>query len=113
MKFVDDKLVDAQSHAVTVTSETVLIDQIYGYAVQAYFTGSPSGVMHLEGSCDNAQQIANVTAWTTIDESSTTVSSSGASVFYNATAQNYKYFRVVYTPYSGTGLVTVFYNGKG
>ena len=37
----------------TIVSDPVCLDQIYGYAIQARWTGTPRGTMKLQASCDS------------------------------------------------------------
>jgi hypothetical protein len=112
MKFVQDVILNAATDA-SVESEIVELNQIYGYAMQCEFIGSPSGTLKLQASCQqltNGQQAPTV--WNDVSNSTVNVSASGT-VLYNYDAQYYRYVKVVYTRLSGTGSLKVTYNGKG
>lgn len=105
--------------ATSQTSSAYWLKEVYGVAIQAVFTGSPVGVISLEGSCDAGSQLPNepilgtgVNNWTTIADSPQNVTGAG-SVTYNFTGVFYKWIRVVYTATSGTGNMTVTVNSKG
>jgi len=112
MKFVDKKILDVGDMAASINSDAVLIDQIYGYAVQCVFTGSPVGTLKIQTSCDILQGTEVVSTWTDLAGATFAVSAAGNASF-NYDAQYYQYFRVVYTRTSGTGALSITYNGKG
>lgn len=97
----------------TITSNPIRLDQIYGYAVQAIYTGSPVGTLKLQASCDtppNQSQVSNggpdtVTNWTDITNATQAVTSAGNFIF-NVNGAFYNYVRLVYTNTSGTGALT-------
>lgn len=113
MKFAQDIILSVPDTSVSTNGEAVLLDQIYGYAVQAKFTGAPSGTLKIQGSC---QQLINgeqaPTEWTDI-VSTISVSSAATLPLVNSDAQYYKYMRVVWTATGGSGTLKVTYNGKG
>lgn len=96
-----------------LTSNPIRIDQIYGFAVQVVFTGTPVGTFKLQGSCDSTSrqtQVSNggpdtVANWTDIADSSQSVSGAGSSM-YNVVGAMYNYVRLVYTNTSSTGTIT-------
>lgn len=104
----------------TITSNPVRVDQIYGYAVQAIYTGSPVGTLTLEASCDSPgrqTQISSggpdtVTNWNTITDSSYAVSGAGK-YMWNVNGAFYNYIRLVYVNTSGTGVLTANLSEKG
>ena len=113
MKFAQDIIIDSEPTSASIESEAVLLDQIYGYAMQCEFTGTPSGTLKLQASCEIIRNgDTGPTIWTDVDGSSTAISASGT-VLYNADAQFYKYVRIVYSRLSGTGTLKVTYNSKG
>lgn len=112
MKFVSDKIINAESVAVSIQSETILIDQIYGFSIQAIFTGSPNGNLKIQASCDDVQKSSDVTNFVDVAGASATITAAGSVIIQQQYAF-YKWFRVVYTATSGSGNLTVNYNGKG
>lgn len=97
-----------------VNSNPIRLDQIYGFAVQAVWTGTPTGTFKLQASCDtppNQSQVANggpdpITHWDDIANSSYAVGGSAGSYTWNFNGSFYNYMRLVYTNASGTGTVT-------
>lgn len=87
------------------------LDQIYAYSVEAVYSGSPTGTLLLQASND-WDPSASTGTWTTIDDSSNSITSSGSS-FWNVTSSNYKYLKFVYTFSSGSGTLNVFFYGRG
>ncbi len=107
----------------TRNSQAVPLYQIFGYAIQLVFTGTPTGSFKLQGSCDPVPQAAqaaispySVTNWTDISGSSQSVTAAG-SIIWNAEDTMYNYVRVVYTDTSSgasTAIITVStFNGRG
>lgn len=116
MKVNNDLLFDKTTMAGTtaVTSETISLENIYTYAYQYTAAGTTaSGTIQIQGSCDpgiNAQGLG-VTNWANID-AAVTVSALGT-IIVNKDAVGWKWFRMVYTPASGNGTLTVYLNCKG
>lgn len=104
-----------------LVSSPVWLDQIYGIALQAVFTGSPTGTVKLQGSVDQGPSNAALTSnpalassitWNDISGSSQAVTGAGT-VTWNFNGVFYKWVRVSYTASSGTGTLTVTINAKG
>ena len=119
MRFDNTLVVNAADASVTVTSSAITLENIFGYAIQVVFTGSPVGSLKLQASCDqgsnpiNASAIgAGITNWNDIAGTTVAISSAGLTL-YNMDAQYYKWVRIVYTPDSGTGTVSARINSKG
>jgi len=100
-----DVLVDAGSMAGNITSSSQQLTNIFGYSVQAVYTGSPVGTIKLQASLDR-------TTWNDVSNSSTAISAAG-STLWNISDVQYPYLRVVYTRDSGSGVLTVKFFGKG
>ena len=111
----------------TLNSQALQLENMFGYAIQIVFTGTPTGTFKLQSSCDpvtKANQVFGAnglvtytpTNWTDIANSSFTVAAAG-NVEWNVTDVGYNYVRVVYTDGSSggsTAIVTVAqFNGKG
>lgn len=107
----------------TLTSSTIPLFMIYGYAIQVVFTGTPTGSFKLQGSCDPVPQAAqaaggiySATNWSDIANSSDSVIAAG-NYMWNVYDVMYNYVRVVYTDTSGgtsTAIITSStFNGKG
>jgi hypothetical protein len=109
----------------TVNSLPMQLQNTLGYAIQVFFTGTPTGTFKLQSSCDNP---ANVTAtfgkavqflptnWTDIANSTFTVVAAG-NCEWNTTWDMGAWVQVVYTDNSGgtsTAIITsATFNGKG
>lgn len=109
-------ILNAVDASVNQNSPAYWLDQVYGVALQAIFTGSPIGTIVLQGSCDSANNDPNngaaVVNWTAITGSSTAISGAGT-VLWNNNGVFYKWIRAVYTATSGTGTLTLNINTKG
>ena len=108
----------------TVNSQPMQLQNMLGYAIQIFFTGTPTGSFKLESSCDNS---ANFTAtggaatqftpthWTDIANSTFVVTAAG-NVEWNTTWDMGSFVRVVYTDTSGGTSTAVIasatFNGK-
>lgn len=91
-----------------LTTASQPLPQVYGYAVQAVFTGTTvAGTLKLQCSVNNA-------SWADVDNSSQTLSASGTFV-YNVNGSFYPYMRVVYTDSgsSGDARISVYLYTKG
>ncbi len=102
----------------TVTSIGVDINQIYTFAIQAVYTGSPVGTFKLQVSCDKVlpasgtDPAANVLNWTDYTGSSQDISAAGDFAWLVNPA-GYRWIRLVYTKASGSGVLNATLNGKG
>lgn len=104
----------------TIDSQVLQCYQMFGYAIQIVFTGTPSGNFSLQSSVDPVPQVWGQAYapinWTTVANSTFTVSGAG-NVEWNVTDVMYNYVRVVYTDTSSgtsTAIVTsATFNGKG
>lgn len=119
MRFDNTLIVNAGDASANITSNAISLESIYGFAMQAVFTGTPTGTLKLQASCDpgsnpiNASAIGSgITNWTDVANSSTAISAAGT-VLYNIDAAYYKWVRIVYTASSGTSTLNVRFNGKG
>lgn len=104
----------------TIVSDPIRVDQIYGYAIQAVYTGAPIGTLSLQASCDSTgrqTQVSSggpdsVTNWNTITNSPQAISGAGAFT-WNVNGSFYNYVRLVYVNTSGTGVLTAKMSEKG
>ncbi len=104
---------DALSAAVmgvaTITSDPIDISSSFGYAVQCIWTGTPTGTLTLEASCqENAP-----TAFETISGTSVSLVGAAGAQLYNVSDCQYKWARIKYVGASGAGLITAHVNKKG
>lgn len=88
-------------------SQPVLIEHIYGYSVQVAFTGVFAGTFKIQVSNDKG---VSPTVWNDLANSSAAVVGGAyggeAGIIWNVEKSFYRWFRVVYTPSSGTGTLT-------
>lgn len=110
----------AMTGTTTIVSDPVPLEQIYGFAVQAIYTGTPVGTFSLQASSDapaRTPQTSNggpdtVTNWATIVGSTQAISGAG-NFMWNVSGGFYRYVRLVYTNTSGTGTLTAELSVKG
>ena len=106
----------------TINSQAMQTWDVFTFAIQVVFTGTPTGSFKLQCSCDNISQKGGATLplyapvnWTDIAGSPQSVTS-GGSVVWNVSDIGYNYVRVVYTDTSGgtsTAVITSsLFNGK-
>lgn len=127
MKFSPVLLLQNGSMAGTLNSNGKECSDIFVGAIQAEWTGaSAAGTLKLQISTDNVpvdpigvnnpgagvDPAGNVINWSDYTGSSTTVAGPG-NWTWNLVYVGYKWIRVVFTPTSGTGSLTVTFMGKG
>lgn len=103
-----------------LTSEAIPLPNIYGFAIQAVFTGTPTGTFKLQASSDpfkyaNAAQPQVPTNWTDIADSSAPVSAAG-NYMWNFNGCFFEFVRLVYTDGSSgasTAVLNATINLKG
>lgn len=109
----------------TTNSKAIQLFDVYNFAVQVVFTGTPTGNFKLQSSCDsaiNAVSSGNYagtnlpTNWTDIANSTFNIAAAG-NVEWNFAYPGYTWVRVVYTDTSSgssTAIITSStFNGKG
>ena len=89
----------------TITSPSQALNISFGYSIQAIYSGSPSGIIKLRVCNDNYNFVD-------LADSSITISSSGSWV-WNVPEAMYLYTRVVYTPTTGSGSLSLILTYKG
>ncbi len=103
----------------SITSDVINMENILFLAVQGVWTGTPTGTLKLQGSCDTGLTIAGnvtgsgVTNWTDITSATTAPSGSAGSGFIEVKETGLKWVRAVYTRSSGSGTLNVRFNAKG
>jgi hypothetical protein len=111
MKVANDKIVDAGSMGADITSDAVLIDQLYGFSLQSIYTGSPVGDLIFQVSNDDVTIPSQVVNWNNL-ASAVAIAAVGTNL-QNFIGTNYKWLRVFFDRTSGTGSLTVTLCGKG
>lgn len=96
-------------------SPAISIEHIYGYSVQAAWTGSPNGTLKLQGSSQPlaVDQVSLITQWDDIPTASIDVSTASR-IMFNVRQEFYKFFRVVFVSGATGGSITYLaYHLKG
>lgn len=96
----------------TVSSDPILVDQIYGFAIQAVWTGTPNGTLTLQAACTPVDKQLNVSSggpytvstWT--DVASYAISGSAGNYMFNVIGGFYNFARITYTNSSSTGTLS-------
>lgn len=96
----------------SLASTALRMENVSLAAIQAIYTGSPAGTLKLQGSCDPCEVGEVPTHWTDITGASTVVAAADSWIF-NLTAPGFRWLRVVWTPSSGTGALTLNVQTKG
>lgn len=104
MRVSNKQIIAAQVMNTNFNSAPYDMQQVYGCAIQAYWTGTPTGTLKLQASCDpatsynsgNAAGSNVVTNWTDIAGSSQVVSAAGNFIWNNFDIM-YTWIRLVYT----------------
>ncbi len=96
----------------TINSIAQQTYQVFGYAIQVVFTGTPTGNFKLQASNDpyvsNPTSLQLPTNWTDVADSTFTVTAAG-NVMWNVENPMYNWVRVVYTDTSSgasTAIIT-------
>lgn len=102
-----------------ISSPGIPLAQTFGYAIQAVYTGTPTGTLKLQASNDPLGDLTNPndqpTNWEDISNSSQSISAAG-SFLWNVTDVMYTWVRLVFTDGSGgtsTARLSANINGKG
>lgn len=93
--------------------QPIWLGHIIHYSIQLKYTGSPAGTFKLQASNDpgsiNSSDAANqapISNWTDVADSTITVAAAG-DCMYTVENAGYNWVRVVWTPTSGSGSLTV------
>lgn len=99
----------------TLTSDPIYLEHQFGFALQAVYTGTPTGTLKLQASCDEGTNDngAGVTNWTDISGATAALAGAAGNSFFNISDVHYKWARLVYTRTGGVGTLTAQVNSKG
>jgi len=100
------KIVTDGDMSSNIESDAVTLMITNGYAIQAYWTGTPEGELKLQVSNDGDN-------YTDIAESIVSVDGSAGSTVWLEPYSMYDRVKVIYTASSGSGTLNVQINGKG
>lgn len=110
----------AMTGTTTVNSAAIPVDQLWGFAIQAVWTGTPNGTIKLQASCDaptsttqTSSGTSAVVNWTDIADSSVTIAGSAGNYMWNISSAAYRFVRVTYTNTSSTGVLSATMSAKG
>jgi len=94
------------------------LDSIWGYSIQAVWTGTPNGTIKLQASSDpinQANQVNSPINWTDIANSAQVITAAG-NFMWNITSTSYNYVQLVYldaSSGSSTAVLNANFNAKG
>lgn len=108
---------DGYTTSASITTDAMRVEHINNFTVQGTATSTLTGTLKLQCSCDNGPEMNGDTAppvvnWVDIAGATATLSSSAATIF-NVADAGYRWVRAVYTVASGSGNLTLRFNGKG
>jgi hypothetical protein len=120
MQTANQIIISNQTMNTTINSPAIPLPNIYGFAIQAVYTGVPTGTLKLQASVDafkyaNDAQPQVPVNWVDIADSAFPVSSAGIYT-WNYNGAFYTFVRLVYTDASGgasTAKLTATINLKG
>lgn len=115
MRVYDFKLFNAADLSqASLTSSVCDLDSMYGYSIQAVFSGDAIGTLSIQASNDpfpvTDLTIGRIVNYTTV---STLPLTAPGSVLDNIDAAHYKWVRLIYTKTSGSGSITANLHAKG
>lgn len=121
MKFSNDQLFPTAGDMslASVTSDVIDLENVIYLAIQAVWTGTPTGTIKLEASCDlgrgNPGNLdgTGVTNWTDVPSATLSPAGSASSGFIELKESGFKWARLVYTRSGGSGSLTARFNAKG
>lgn len=82
-------------------------------AIEAVWTGSPTGTLKIEGSIENVPSAEDVTRWYDTGTSVGSPAGSGSSTLVNLAGVGFRWLRVVYERSGGSGSLDITGFGKG
>lgn len=111
-------LVSAASMVSTVTSKAQACQYQDNVGIQLIWTGTPTGTFDVQVSINHAQDFqGNITTagtFTSLTLSPVPAAAGSAGSYYVDLNQlSAPYYRIVYTPSSGTGTLDIYVSGKG
>ena len=118
MRTVNDSLCSGQSMGSSYNGSAQSVEQIYGFSVQAVYTGTPTGTLKLQASNDAPPAGSSSgswapTNWTDIPTQSVSLTGSAGSTLFEVANSNYRFIRLVYVQSASTGSLSARFNGKG
>ncbi len=95
MKVYNTQIETAQAMSASFNSQALNLNQMFGYALQAVWTGTATGTLKLQGSVDPNSGNINPVNWTDVTNSSDAVTTSG-NYLWNVSDVMYNWVRLVY-----------------
>lgn len=119
MRFLSDDMTilsastgaESTDMSVDLVSQVYDIRSIFGYSVQAEYSGTPNGTLKLQVSNDDPKDV-EAQDWTDLTDSDIAISSPGIYV-YNVQAAFYGWLRLAWDVTSGTGTLSAKIVTKG
>jgi len=119
MRYSQNPVITNGNMSGALVSETIPLDQVFGYSIQAVYTtaGTLGGVLRLECSNnhteDNEKNVVVPGTWSVVTSSPVTLTGAG-NYMWNVESVNYLWARVTYTPAMGdSGTLNVVCVTKG
>ena len=96
-------------------SQIIELNQVDNYAIQAEWYGYISGTIGLAASCEDVKDpsITPPTHFVTIASTVTSLASTSGEAMFNVEGAGYRFVKIDLSAASGTGLLDVWYHGKG
>ena len=96
----------------SVNSTALDLHEVSDFAIQAVWTGTPTGTLVLQGSCDNVELGTDVTNWVNITDSSYTVTVSDSNYLWDYSDAAFLWVRLAWTNTTGSGTLQVVCSAK-
>lgn len=88
-----------------VVSVGMLLEDTRTFAIQAVWSGTPTGTLRLQASCDRGTEgnVDNVVNWSNIASTDVALAGAAGGQLWNIDGAGYRWVRVQYVRTSGTG----------
>lgn len=100
MRFFPENLLTNGDMSGNLTSTNLSLLQVFGFSIQAVWTGTPTGTLQLNCSNDGVN-------WDMVQNSAQSLTGSAGHFTWNVTSSNYRWVQLTYTATSGSGSLTV------
>lgn len=109
---INQQIVTNGDMSANVNSSPTNIDEVVSYSIQAVFTGTPVGILQLQGSNDNVNiGGTGPTNWTVITDSISGITAAGT-YLVNVELPTYSWVRLQYVRTSSVGTINARINAK-
>jgi len=106
MRYSQNQVITNGDMSTNLVSETIPLDQVFGYSIQAVYTtsGTLGGILRLECSNDhtedNEKNVIVPGTWSVVSNSAVTLTGAG-NFLWNVESVNYLWARLTYTKVMG------------